>query len=232
MSLNFGTFIRSEWAVETMGPGPFSGVKLLEVGCGLGWASNLFNSLGFDVLSIDSSKETVEEAKRRYPEAKFALANAEDFVQPGAYDAIIAFEVIEHLKCRGKAVENWKSSLKPGGWLFLSTPNRYYCMENPFKERNPHHLHEFYPGELKEIFPGCTLRGINLTIFRKLRWRSLLVRSLFYIAAAICTPFEREGSYTIKGRDSFSKREAVYHLMGKYFPIFSEGLWLRWQKPY
>jgi SAM-dependent methyltransferase len=230
LGLNCGTFLRNEWAVKVIKSKFPPGADILEIGCGLGWASGLFNSLGFKVLSVDVSERTVEEAKRRYPQADFAVANAEDFVQPAAYDAILAFEVIEHLKDHKKAVENWKKSLRPGGWLFLSTPNRYYSADNPAKARNPHHLREFSPAELTGLFPGCKLRGINLTIFRESRWRSLPVRALFYAAAAICAPFEKENAYAIPGRGNFSKREIIYHLMGKPFPRFSEGLWLCWQK--
>lgn len=230
IALNCGTFFRNEWAAEAIRAELLPGAGILEIGCGLGWASDLFHSLGFKVLSLDVSKETVEEAKRRYPGSSFTVASAEDFVLPGAYDAILAFEVIEHLKDHKKAVENWKRSLKPGGWLFLSTPNRYYSADNPSKEKNPHHLREFYPAELRELFPGCTLRGINLAIFRELRWRSLFVKALFYAAAAVCAPFENKNAYAIPGRGNFGKIEVIYHLMGKPFPQFSECLWLCWKK--
>lgn len=231
LGLNCGTFLRAEWAAAAIKAGLPAGAKVLEIGCGLGWASGVFNSLGLDLLSIDASEETVGEARRRYPELRFVVADAIDFPKPGAYDAIVAFEVLEHLDDGQKAAAKWKDSLKPGGRLFLSTPNRHYSMDNPAKPVNRHHLREYYPAELRQMFPGCELRGINLSVFRKARWNSLPVRALFYLAAAAGAPFEDEKSYVIPGRGNFGKREMLYHLMGKRLPAFSEGLWLSWQKP-
>lgn len=231
LGLNCGTFLRAEWAAAAMKTALPPGAKVLEIGCGLGWASGVFAALGFDLLSIDASGEAAGEARRRNPGLRFEVADAIDFPKPETYDAILAFEVLEHLADGPKAAAKWKDSLRPGGWLFLSTPNRHYGMDNPAKPANPHHLREYSAGELRELFPGCELRGINLSIFRAARWGSLPVRALFYLAAGACAPFEDEKSYAIPGRNNFGKREIIYHLMGKRLPAFSEGLWLAWQKP-
>lgn len=231
LGLNCGTFLRAEWAAAAMKTGLAAGAKVLEIGCGLGWASEVFGSLGLDLISIDASAEAVGEARRRYPGLRFEVADAISFPKPATYDAVVAFEVMEHLNDGPQAAAAWKDSLRPGGWLFLSTPNRRYCMDNPAKPPNPHHLREYSAGELRQLFPGCELRGINLSVFRAARWGSLPVRALFFLAAVACAPFEDEKSYAIPGRKNFGKREMIYHLMGKRLPALSEGLWLAWQKP-
>lgn len=231
LGLNFGAFLRAEWAARAMKAGLPAGARVLEIGSGLGWAADVFRRLGFRVHSIDASEEAVAESARRYPACSFERADAAEFVRPGEFDAVIAFEVIEHLKDWERAAANWKASLRPGGLLFLSTPNRRYSMDNPLKPANPHHLREFSPSELRALFPGCELRGINLTVSRSLRWRSAWVRALFRLAALLAAPFEDEKDYLIEGRSGFDKREALYHLMGRPLPDFSEGLWLSWSKP-
>lgn len=231
LGLNCGTFLRAEWAARAINAALSPGAKVLEVGCGLGWVSNVITSLGYDLLAVDASAETVSEARSRYPQVKFETADAETFCRPGAFDALMAFEVLEHIKDWEQAVANWKASLKPGGLLLMSTPNRHYGADNSLKAPNPHHLREFYCSELRKIFPGSELRGINLTVSRSLRWSSMYVRALFYIAAAAAAPFESTGAYLVPGRHNFSKREVMYHLLGKHLPGFSEGLWLSWRKP-
>lgn len=231
LGLNCGSFLRAAWAAARMKTALPRGAKVLEVGCGLGWASGVFAALGYDLLSIDSSEDALSEARRRNPGLRFERADAADFTRPGEYDAVLAFEVIEHLKDPGRAAENWKTSLKPGGWLFLSTPNRRYNMDNPLKPGNPHHLREFSAGELRGFFPGCELRGINLFVSGALRWNSAWMRAAFYAAAVFFSFFEDRDSYPIEGRALFSRREMAYHLMGRKFPEFSDGLWLAWRKP-
>lgn len=231
LGLNCGAFLRAEWAARAMKAGLPAGARVLEVGSGLGWAADVFRRLGFEVFSIDASEEAVRESARRYPACHFERADAAEFVRRGEFDAVLAFEVIEHLRDWERAAANWKASLKPGGRLFLSTPNRRYSMDNPLKPANPHHLREFTPAELRGLFPGCELRGINLTVSRSLRWRSTYMRAIFRLAALLTAPFEDEKSYEIAGRANFNKREMLYHLMGKRLPAFSEGLWLSWRKP-
>lgn len=231
LGLNCGTFLRAAWAAEIMKARLPAGAQVLELGCGLGWASGVFSALGYKLHCLDASKEAVDEARRRTAGPKFEVADAALFSRPGSYDAVIAFEVLEHLRDRETAVKNWKDALKPGGWLFLSTPNRHFGQDNPLKPENPHHLREFRAGELREMFPGCDLRGINLSVFRSLRWHSRLVRACFFLAASAYSLFEDEASYAIPGRENFSKRETAYHLLGRRLPALSEGLWLAWQKP-
>jgi len=74
------------------------GLKILEVGAGLGHIGDTFSTLGFDVTSTDGRPEHVERMKRRGRSA-FVLdldANGVDGVE--GYDIVIAFGVLYHLK--------------------------------------------------------------------------------------------------------------------------------------
>src|SRR5438309_2225096 len=64
----------------------------------------------------------------------------------GAFDAVFAGEIIEHLVDRAEALRSWASLLRPGGRLVLTTPNRRHLMTRArgFElVQNPEHLHEY-----------------------------------------------------------------------------------------
>jgi SAM-dependent methyltransferase len=88
----------SKLLLETKGP---LGLQTtVDVGCGLGYFSGLLMSLGFEVTSVDGRRENVEEAKRRYPGAKFRQCNAEDpgLKELGQFDLVFCFGLLYHLE--------------------------------------------------------------------------------------------------------------------------------------
>lgn len=98
--------------------------KVLEVGCGLGGFAKILHEKGFDVVASDTSAFIIEKAKRLNPNVKFFISNIESNikVKDSGYDAIFAFEVMEHLVNPEKALKNLKRKLKPGGLLIFTTP--------------------------------------------------------------------------------------------------------------
>jgi 2-polyprenyl-3-methyl-5-hydroxy-6-metoxy-1,4-benzoquinol methylase len=222
------TFLRYDWAARTLCRRLPAMSNILEVGCGLGLGTCLFNSLGFKVTGVDASSETIDEARRRFPWLNFKKALAEEFTMPQSYDAIVALEVLEHISDWKRVVQNWKSSLKEGGILVLSTPNRVFNSENPHSPRNRFHLHEFSIDELQTLFPNCQVRGISLRIFKS-RFDNLLVRSLFFLLTLTISPFELKRSF-VGGAENFSRRDLIYGKLGYWFPQWSGGFLLTWKK--
>ncbi len=79
------------------------------------------------VLGIDISDEAVYFAKKAYgrPGLDFAVGSILDIPVPDQrLDAITAFETIEHVPDPGKALSEIARTLRPGGILIISTPNR------------------------------------------------------------------------------------------------------------
>jgi SAM-dependent methyltransferase len=64
------------------------------------------------------------------------------------FDSIVSIETLEHIRDQRVFLDNIKDSLKKGGRLILSTPNKLYA--SPFlpKPLNPFHVKEFYLGPL------------------------------------------------------------------------------------
>ncbi|OAI47787.1 hypothetical protein AYO44_08800 [Planctomycetaceae bacterium SCGC AG-212-F19] len=104
---------------------------VLDVGCGTGeqltaWLAELCPDCQFH--GIDS-----DEASIAYARSKFStLANltfATEMPRTGAYDAVIASEVLEHVANPCEFLASLRSQLRDGGLLIITTPNGYGCTE-------------------------------------------------------------------------------------------------------
>jgi len=103
----------------------------LEVGCG---TAGLTRALGRDfatVVAMDADIDRMMLAQKACEEAgvKNALlvcAYGEQMpFAPGTFDLISAVEVLEHVTSQEQFLMSIHTALRPGGYLFLTTPNRF-----------------------------------------------------------------------------------------------------------
>ncbi|WP_175552315.1 class I SAM-dependent methyltransferase [Seinonella peptonophila] len=73
---------------------PKAGEKILDLGCGTGDLTNQIAQAGAWVEGIDSSIEMIEEAKSRYQEIPFQVADARYYKGATRYDAIFSCAVL------------------------------------------------------------------------------------------------------------------------------------------
>lgn len=74
--------------------------EILEVGCGEGYVLEALRAAGVrcPMHGIDFSTRAIEDAKRRVPDATFAVEDARELAQSGrSYDLVLMIEVLEHL---------------------------------------------------------------------------------------------------------------------------------------
>jgi SAM-dependent methyltransferase len=98
------------------------GGKLLDVGCGDGVFLLDVRDAGWDVSGLDISPTAVRNARRLG--LNVDLGSVEDHpLEPGGYDVVRMWSVLEHVPRSDIALDAVLRLLKPGGWLILQVPD-------------------------------------------------------------------------------------------------------------
>ena len=134
--------------------------SVLDAGCGTGYGAALLAATGRAVTGIDASSEAIRLARSEHDAAaRFLVADAislpfADF----SFDAVVCFEVIEHVEDPRRLLSELARVLVGGGLLCLSTPNAR--MERLHARRagradNPFHISPLAPRTLKRLLDEC-----------------------------------------------------------------------------
>ncbi len=145
--------------------------RVLDAACGTGYGAAELARSATMVVGADIAPEAVAYARQHYPRPNIAFLRADCSALPlvsGAFDLVVAFEVIEHLKDWRAFLSETRRLLAPGGQCVVSTPNKdYYAASRGLTGKNPFHEREFTFDEfrqaLREIFPQVTLYVQNHT---------------------------------------------------------------------
>ena len=135
---------------------------VLEVGCGEGRGVGLLMEKSKSFTAVDKIEPVVEELRKKYPNGKFLSMNIPPLggLKNDEYDSIVTFQVIEHIEDDELFLKEIHRVLKPGGVALVTTPNRKMSLS-----RNPWHIREYLPGELKKlaqtIFSQVEMKGIT-----------------------------------------------------------------------
>jgi 2-polyprenyl-3-methyl-5-hydroxy-6-metoxy-1,4-benzoquinol methylase len=96
--------------------------RLLDVGCGNGSFLSIAQSCGWDVVGLDPDPQAVINCANRGVEARCGAFEQFDSKEP-FFDAITLCHVIEHVHDPVATLKSCWRLLKPGGCLWLETPN-------------------------------------------------------------------------------------------------------------
>lgn len=101
-------------------------LKILVAGCGAGHeAVSIQGFLNADVDAVDVEDFVPAELRSRSP-VRFALSSVCELPFPdGQFDSIFYHHVIEHVDDPAKSLGELARVLRPGGFLFIGTPNRH-----------------------------------------------------------------------------------------------------------
>ena len=98
---------------------PVKGERILDLGCGTGYLSNLIAASGAIVTGIDSSADMISKAKETYPGIDFSVQSATEFVSANGFDAIFSNAVLHWIKEKEQAIDCMFRNLKENGRLVL-----------------------------------------------------------------------------------------------------------------
>ena len=134
---------------------------LLEVGCGEGRGIEWMLPHISTYSAIDKIETAVSRLQEKYPAGKFTSSQLPPLpYSDRSFDAVVSFQVIEHIKDDGLFLKEIYRVLCPGGVVLITTPNRPMSLS-----RNPWHIREYTALELtdsaKSIFPFVDMKGIT-----------------------------------------------------------------------
>jgi O-antigen biosynthesis protein len=131
------------WAAKLVG-----GKRVLDLGSGEGFGAALLAEEASEVVGVDVDESTIEHARLNWTSSSvsFQRGSALDLsiFEPNSFDAVVAFEIIEHLSDQDKMLAEIDRVLADDGLLIISTPDRRMYseasgQENPFHERELTH---------------------------------------------------------------------------------------------
>lgn len=106
----------------------FSGLRLLDLGCGAGLVAEPLARMGFAVTGLDLAEDNIRVARQHAEAGGLAIdyraVPVENFEADAPYDAITMLEVVEHVPDVEAFVKAAARHLRPGGILVASTLNR------------------------------------------------------------------------------------------------------------
>ncbi|HEX8515666.1 MAG TPA: methyltransferase domain-containing protein [Bacteroidia bacterium] len=149
--------------------------KVLDIACGNGFGSYLLSrkTKGM-VTGGDISAETVEICRNRYkgePNLEFRVIDGTAVNYPNGYfDMVVSFETIEHTTEYIKMLQEFYRTVKQGGTVLISTPNKAVTSPDGII-KNPYHTQEFTLEQLQallnSVFDDVKISGQQYTRYSK-----------------------------------------------------------------
>ncbi|HEX8975758.1 MAG TPA: class I SAM-dependent methyltransferase [Solirubrobacteraceae bacterium] len=143
------------------------GRRVIDMACGEGYGSEVLSRGATSVLGVDANPEAHEHARLRYPRQNLSFERGlvETHGEPGAYDAVVFLQTIEHVHDPVAVLEHFRALLAPGGVAYITTPNVLtLAPAGAAKSDNPWHLKEYRAAEFNalcaQVFGEVELWGL------------------------------------------------------------------------
>ena len=121
--------IAAEFDRDIAADSPFSGLRILDIGCGGGLLSEPMARLGADVVGADAAAGNIPVAQIHAEQGGLKIdyrhCTAEELVAQGErFDVVLNMEVVEHVADPQAYTNACQDLLNPGGLMICSTLNR------------------------------------------------------------------------------------------------------------
>jgi len=140
---------------------------LLEIGCGTGaFLNELLQSGNWDVVGVEPNESAAVYTRQALKIPVHHGRFSDTDLEPGTYDAVVLWCVVEHLTDPIRDLRRIHKTLKEGGWIFFSVPNYESLDAKIFKEfwagwDLPRHLYVFPQQTLREILHDIGFGNIH-----------------------------------------------------------------------
>jgi GT2 family glycosyltransferase/glycosyltransferase involved in cell wall biosynthesis/SAM-dependent methyltransferase len=132
---------------------------VLDIACGEGYGSFLMAAQARSVVGVDIANDAILHAQGKYarPNLRFCVGDCRAIpLAEKCVDLVVSFETLEHISEHEAFIRDIHRVLRPGGLLFISSPDRQNYRDKP-GYANPFHSKELYRHEfealLKSFFP-------------------------------------------------------------------------------
>jgi SAM-dependent methyltransferase len=127
--------------------------SVLEIGAGEGYGTNFLADKTPNIVATDLSWQSMRHLVATYPRLTHycqALGTGLPFASD-IFDAVISFQVIEHIEDAVGYLYEIQRVVKPGGHFILTTPNRKMRLLPFQKPWNGYHVREYSGAELYDL---------------------------------------------------------------------------------
>lgn len=146
--------------------------RVLEVGCGAGFAARYLEGRFRQYTGIDHSRRLIEFAAGNNPgqRVRFQASSIEDFEPSGRFDLILMVGVVHHLEDAEQSLKKIVRWLEPGGYLVANEPspaNPLVHAARVARERLDRSYsseqEEISAGRLRSMLEGAGLQHVTIT---------------------------------------------------------------------
>ena len=200
-------------------------VALLEIGCGHGEVLQEARRRGFRVSGVEMSAAAAAIANRSLGGPVVAVGTIQTLpVAPGRFDAVLAADVIEHVRDPEDLLLRVRELLTAGGALLLITPSlnswTRRLLGRRWMEYKVEHLYYFSALSMRLLLERCGFQDITLRPSRK-------VLTIDYIARH----FSRFRVPALSPVIAFARRAVPGRIAHRHLLVPSSGLMATARKP-
>lgn len=151
---------RINWFVDQIDHG-----TILDIGCSEGILPILLGRKGINVIGVDINPDSIEYARNLLAKEKPSVSDyvtfiCDDFIKSdwstNKYDTVIIGEIIEHFSNPEIIIDKAISQLKPGAFLYITTPFGYLP--------DPDHRITFTLSSFLDIFKKPNITPLSLSV--------------------------------------------------------------------